>query len=100
MTLFEKLQKLASSSAALRTAHLKKEAGFGTALMGTGKSIANKAANHFAGQVNKHGLLVAGLGTAMGLGTLAEIPGAMSKTYKAGKSGFDPALHKAELGIQ
>lgn len=101
MSLLKKLQKLASSSAALRAAHLQKEAGFGTALMGMGKSIASgtvrAASKHFAGQVAKHGVIPAVVGTGLGAMTLAAAPGAAVKAYKANKAGFNPALHKTEM---
>lgn len=99
MSTMKRLQKLATSSAALRSVHLRKEAGFGTALMGAGKSIANKALTHAGKQIEKHGPVWGTLGLIGGASTLAAIPSAMKKTYRAHKAGFEPALHQAETGI-
>jgi hypothetical protein len=98
MSVLERLQKLSSSSAALRAAHLRKEAGFGSALAGAGKSIANKALTHAGKQIEKHGPIWGGLGLLGGATAAAAIPWAVSKTYKAYKSGFNPALQQSELG--
>ena len=100
MSTMKRLQKLASGSAALRGAHLRKEAGFGTALAGAGKSIANKSLNFAGKQIEKHGPVWGTLGLIGGGATLAATPKAVSSTYKSYKSGFQPELHKAELGLE
>jgi len=103
MNLLEKLQKLSSASTALRGAHLKKEAGFATALLGTGKSIANKAVHavggHIEKQIAKHGPVGAAVGLGVGGYLAAKAPGTAANTYKANKVGFNPEVHKANLGL-
>lgn len=106
MSLLEKLQKLSSASTALRGAHLKKEAGFANALRGTGKSIANAAhtvvhaaGRHIEKQVAKHGPVGAAVGLGVGGYLAAKAPGVAADTYKANKVGFNPEIHKANLGL-
>lgn len=103
MTLLEKLQKLSSASTALRGAHLKKEAGFASALSGLGKSIASKTLSRVGhgieSQVKKHGYLGAAIGIGTGGYLAAKAPGAAASTYKANKVGFNPEVHKANLGM-
>lgn len=105
--MFKRLQKLASSSAALRIGHLKKEAGvakeLGSAALSGVKAVGERTGKaiekHLKTQVKKHGLIGTALGTAGGLALAGDAPVATSNTYKAYKSGFNPKLHKAELGL-
>lgn len=99
MRMMKRLQKLASSSAALRNVCLRKEAGLGRAAAGAAKYVADKTLGFAGKQIKKHGPLWGTLGLVGGGMTLAETPKAVRSTYRAYKSGFNPALHKAELGL-
>ncbi len=100
--MLKRLQKLSATASALRDAHLK-EAGVvkavGKAALNTGAAAGKALEGHLKKQVKKHGLIGAALGTAGGIALAGGTPIATANTYKAYKSGFNPKLHKAELGL-